>query len=255
MPTRTYAPGTAGSGPGVPFRDGAVCGGDDVHAHFAGLRVHQVPIGATIGAMHPIDFPSCLLPASGYRRERWRNGLGWTHEILRLPARGEWQLRLSVAEVDQSSAFSPFPGIEREIVLLEGEGMQLQFADGETVRLAPPHGRLRFDGGRSLIGTPLAGPTRDYNAMWQRAALQAQLFHRPLQGSMLFTTEADVAWSLYLLAGQARFPQVPALAGILHAGDSAWLGAGRRQGLRLEGAGELLAVRWSPAAGVVNATQ
>ena len=61
--------------------------------------------------------PSQVISSLDYRRERWRNGLGWTREILRLPAQGDdWALRLSVAEIEQDAAFSAFPGVERELV-------------------------------------------------------------------------------------------------------------------------------------------
>ncbi len=204
-------------------------------------------------AMDWLRSTSRLLPAAGYRRERWRNGLGWTHEILRLPAQGDWAVRLSVAEVEQAAAFSAFPGIEREIVLLQGEGMRLDFDDGEQAVLVPPFGRLRFAGERPLTGVPLGGATRDFNAMWRRETVDATLVHRPLVGSMLFVADAGVAWSLYLLSGQACFPDAPALAGMLEAGDSAWLGAGERTRHRLEGNGELLAVRWTPVGAVPEA--
>ena len=58
------------------------------------------------------------IPATGYRRTRWRNGRGWTRAILALPDEADWDLRLSIAEVDAVADFSPFPGVEREQVLL-----------------------------------------------------------------------------------------------------------------------------------------
>ncbi|MFY2980735.1 HutD family protein, partial [Klebsiella pneumoniae] len=33
--------------------------------------------------------PSQVIARLDYRRERWRNGLGWTREILRMPAQGD----------------------------------------------------------------------------------------------------------------------------------------------------------------------
>src|SRR3546814_14730222 len=68
---------------------------------------------------------------------------------------------------------------ERELVLLEGNGMRLRFDDGEIHELLPPHDRLRFSGERSLVGELIDGPTRDFNLMWRRDAVDAQLWHRP----------------------------------------------------------------------------
>ncbi|AZR35600.1 HutD/Ves family protein [Xanthomonas vasicola] len=86
--------------------------------------------------MQLTDLSSRVIPATEYRRERWRNQLGWTREILRLGDTDEWALRLSIAEIEQDAAFSAFAGIDRELVLLRGNGMRLTFgnrdADADT---------------------------------------------------------------------------------------------------------------------------
>jgi environmental stress-induced protein Ves len=183
-----------------------------------------------------------VIPSVEYRRERWRNGLGWTREILRVPDTDNWQLRLSIAEIEQDAAFSAFPGIERELVLLCGEGLRLRFADGTLHTLMPPHDRLRFAGDAELRGELVDGVTHDFNLMWRRDAVNAELLHRPLVGSMFFFTEPATAWAIHLLAGQAAFEGEPALPP-LQAGDTAWLGAGPRRRYALCGGGELLAIR------------
>lgn len=193
---------------------------------------------------------TCVIPSFHYRRERWRNGLGWTREILRVPDREDWQLRLSIAEIEQDAAFSSFPGIERELVLLRGEGLRLRFADGAVHTLQPPHDRLRFAGEAQVTGELVDGVTHDFNLMWRRDAVTAELLHRPLVGSMFFFTDTDTAWAIHLLAGQAAFDGAPALPA-LSAGDTAWLAAGERRRFALCGGGELLAIRVQaqPAAG------
>jgi len=185
---------------------------------------------------------SRVIPSFEYRRERWRNGLGWTREILRVPDNDDWQVRLSIAEIEQDAAFSAFPGIDRELVLLRGEGLRLRFADGTLHTLMPPHDRLRFAGEAQVTGELVDGVTHDFNLMWRRDAVQAELLHRPLVGSMFFFTEPQAAWAVHLLAGQAVFEGEPSLAP-LAAGDTAWLGAGERRRFALHGGGELLAIR------------
>lgn len=49
-----------------------------------------------------------LLRRADYRRMRWKNGLGWTTEILRQPDHDGFDLRLSVAEIESDAPFSPF---------------------------------------------------------------------------------------------------------------------------------------------------
>jgi uncharacterized protein len=187
---------------------------------------------------------SRVVPANEYRRERWRNGLGWTREIHAQPApdAGEWDWRLSIAEIELDAPFSAFPGVDRELVLLHGNGLRLRFDDGETCLLEPPHGRLRFAGERAVVGELVDGTTHDFNLMWRRDAIAAELLHRPLVGPMVFFAEPGTTWALHLLAGEARFDAACGLPR-LHGGDTALLSEPRRTRFLLDGGGELLAIR------------
>lgn len=201
----------------------------------------QAALAHNAGMTHP-HLHAQVLRAQDYRRERWRNGLGWTREILRWPAAGDWDVRLSIAEVEGESAFSRFEGIERELVLLQGNGMRLRFEDGPAQELAPPHGRCRFAGEREVVGIPVDGPTRDFNLMWRRSAYSAELLHRPLAGSMLFRMEPRCTWLLFVLAGRMHFADEDGLpAPELH--DTAVLAGAPGRRFLLQGAGELLAIR------------
>ena len=186
---------------------------------------------------------SRVIAANEYRRERWKNGTGWTREIVRTPETGDWDWRLSIAEIEQDGPFSVFPGIDRELVLIRGNGLRLRFSDGEVHELQPPHARLRFAGEREVRGELLEGPTHDFNLMWRRDAVAAELLHRPLVGPMLFFTEPGVTWAVHMLAGQAQFDQASQLPP-LWAGDTALLADGENRGrYALEGGGELLAIK------------
>jgi environmental stress-induced protein Ves len=192
--------------------------------------------------------PARVITPELYALERWRNGAGWTRQIHAQPARdGQgWDWRLSIAEIEADAPFSAFPGIDRELVLLEGEGLRLRFDDGAVHTLLPPHDRLRFAGERALAGELVDGPTRDFNLMWRRDAVDAQLWHRPLVGSMAVFVEPGETWVMYLLAGQAEFDQASALPP-RHAGDTALLpGGDARRRYLLEGAGEALVIRLTP---------
>jgi environmental stress-induced protein Ves len=186
-----------------------------------------------------------LLPAEEYRRERWKNGLGWTREVFRSPpGPAEWDWRVSIAEVDKGGPFSVFPGVDRELVLLSGEGMRLDFEDGESVELRPPHGRHGFAGERMLGAELFNGPTQDFNLMWRRERVQATLLHRPLVGSMLFFAEPGVRWLAYLISGRCMVKD-QLLPLVMEQGDSVLLEpqAGDHRRLVIEGGGELLLVR------------
>lgn len=189
---------------------------------------------------------SRVIPAVDYRRSRWANGAGWTREIHAEPAGEGWDWRMSIAEVGTRASFSCFPGVDREIVLLAGEGMRLEFEDGEVVRLEPPFGRHRFAGERALVGDPVGGPTQDFNLMWRRDRIAADLWRRPLVGAMVVFAEPGQTWAIHVLAGGARFADgsgLPPLA----MGDTALLSAGGER-LRhvLDGGGEALLMRLAP---------
>lgn len=105
-----------------------------------------------------------LLLADAVVPQAWRNGGGQTRELFAWPPGPDWQLRISLADIEQDGPFSAFPGVERWFAVLEGGGVALLFAEGERVVSAgePP---LHFDGGAAPGCRLLAGPTRDLNLM------------------------------------------------------------------------------------------
>jgi uncharacterized protein len=212
--------------------------------------------------MAPAQPPPRILPANEYRRVRWRNGAGWTREICALRMDGreaanadDWDWRLSIAEIEGDAPFSAFPGVDRELVLLSGNGLELRYDDGEVRTLLPPHGRARFPGERPVAGALVDGRTEDFNLMWRRDAVRATLWHRPLVGAMVVFVEAGTCWALHLVAGQGRIDG-DAFAGAMQQGDTALLSAGKaRTRYVVEGGGELLLVRIEPAIGERDAAR
>lgn len=184
------------------------------------------------------------LPAFEYRRMRWKNNLGWTREIHRAPDHDDYDWRVSIAEIDHDCAFSAFPGHDRVLVLLEGNGMRLRFAHGEDIDLLPPHSRAAFRGEDDLQCELVEGPTRDFNLIWKRDRVKAGLLHRPLVGPMVFFPEPDVQWLVHVVAGQARLKDRTDVA-LLEQGDSLllWSDAERRDRTILDGGAELLLAR------------
>lgn len=191
-----------------------------------------------------------VIAANEYRRERWKNGLGWTREICRYPATGAWDWRVSIAEIEQDAAFSAFAGVDRELVLLSGNGLRLRFDDGRVRELLPPHAAARFAGEEAVVGELVDGRTIDFNLMWRRNAVDAQLWHRPLVGTMVLFVDPGETWAVHLMAGQARFAG-GSDAPPLHAGDTALLNAPHSRGRAvLDGGGEALLARIRPVEGV-----
>ena len=156
---------------------------------------------------------------------------------------------MSVAEVEADGPFSRLPGIEREIFLLEGEGMRFDFEDGEQFALTPETPRLRFDGARALDSRLIDGPTRDFNLMWRRDRVEASMWRRPLVGSMVMFAELGETWAIHMLAGEATLTDGATPAHTLARGDTALATSlGERRRIGVEGAGEALVIRLAPPA-------
>lgn len=97
--------------------------------------------------------------------QRWRNGGGWTRELLAWPAPPtHWQLRISLATIDAAGPFSLFPGVQRALALVSGAGLLLNI-DGHQQRLDPGSEPVRFAGTAAVHAEPLAGPSTDLNLM------------------------------------------------------------------------------------------
>ena len=90
----------------------------------------------------------------------WRNGGGITRELLAWPPGSDWQLRLSVADIQADGPFSVFEGVQRWFVVLQGEGVALQVA-GQPHCLTPSSAPLCFSGDVSTSCHLLDGPTRE----------------------------------------------------------------------------------------------
>lgn len=143
-----------------------------------------------------------LLAASASRRTRWKNDGGWTTEIARDPAHGDdFRWRVSIAEIESDGPFSAFPGVERDLLLLEGNGIELDIDAATPQRLGRRFERVHFAGEANVHCRLLAGATRDFNVMARRDAVRAEVVARPLVGSMLVFAETGVEWLIHVLGG------------------------------------------------------
>jgi uncharacterized protein len=110
-----------------------------------------------------------------HRRMPWRNGGGVTYEVTSSPADhglGDFDWRISIAEVDAGGPFSAFPGIDRTIILVEGDWMALT-VDGRRHRFGIRE-PFSFDGG-SETTCEVAGRSRDLNVMTRRGRATASV--------------------------------------------------------------------------------
>ena len=132
-----------------------------------------------------------------HRAMPWANGLGTSYEVASdRNADGEWTWRVAIAPVVLDGPFSVMPGVDRELVVIEGNGMVLN-VDDESVKCMPGQ-VVRFSGDSVTIARLLDGPTVDLGLMTVRGSVT---------GSMLVVVDVgDVTDSNVIVAiGDAVF--------------------------------------------------
>lgn len=101
----------------------------------------------------------------------WKNGGGSTRQLLAYPpgaSLDNFIYRVSVAEVESDGPFSHFPGIDRSLAILDGDGLALMNGAqlfGTLLAGQPP---MAFDGALPLAGLRLGDKVRDFNVMSRR---------------------------------------------------------------------------------------
>lgn len=109
----------------------------------------------------------------------WKNGGGSTREIVCFPpgaGMDSFAWRISVATIAQDGPFSAFPGIDRQIMLLDGDGVQLvSTAAGIDHALQQRWQPFAFSGDAALDCHLLGGTSTDFNVMTRRGQWSAQV--------------------------------------------------------------------------------
>ena len=108
----------------------------------------------------------------------WKNGGGSTREIACWPpgaGLNDFGWRISIATIAASGPFSVFAGIDRHIMLLDGDGVRLQSPGAIAHQLDTPGQPFAFSGDLPIICTLLGGASSDFNVMVRRGQWQADV--------------------------------------------------------------------------------
>jgi environmental stress-induced protein Ves len=135
-----------------------------------------------------------VLRAENYRRMPWKNGGGETVEIAVFPqAAGldDFGWRISMATVATDGPFSVFPGIDRTLSILTGNGMALTIAGDEAVLLQTHSQPLAFAADVAVSATLKDGPITDLNVMTRRGAFAHHVEHVSEAGSHAIPANGD----------------------------------------------------------------
>ncbi len=102
---------------------------------------------------------------------RWKNGGGETMEIVVSPAGAgldDFDWRVSTARVTSDGPFSRFPGVDRTLAILAGEGLRLSIEGQAPITLTSRTTPLAFAADVKVDADLLDGPVVDLNVMTRR---------------------------------------------------------------------------------------
>ena len=116
----------------------------------------------------------------------WKNGKGETVEIAVFPPSASidgFDWRISMATVAEDGPFSIFPGIDRTLAVLEGNGMVLAIDGRAPALLTTQSAPLSFPADIPVTATLDHGAITDLNVMTRRAGLTHSLARIDVDGA------------------------------------------------------------------------
>jgi environmental stress-induced protein Ves len=112
-----------------------------------------------------------IIRACDCKATPWKNGGGSTTEIAIGPAGASldnFDWRISMARVASDGPFSDFPGIDRTLAVIKGNGMVLTIGDRAPVTLSSGANPVSFPGDTPTSARLTAGEITDLNVMTRR---------------------------------------------------------------------------------------
>jgi hypothetical protein len=112
-----------------------------------------------------------IIRARDLRTTPWKNGGGSTSEIAVMPADAsleDFDWRISMAHVASDGPFSVFPGIDRTLAIVKGEGLMLTIGDDAPRMLDPGSDPISFPGDVPVSARLTKREIADLNVMTRR---------------------------------------------------------------------------------------
>jgi hypothetical protein len=135
-----------------------------------------------------------ILRSASYRRMAWKNGGGETTEIAIAPAGAtldKFDWRVSMARVGTSGPFSIFPGIDRTLAVIEGDGIVLHPAGRGEIRLDTGSAPCAFPADLAVGATLIGGAIDDLNVMTRRGTYRHFLSRLHLGASAVLPRQGE----------------------------------------------------------------
>ena len=130
----------------------------------------------------------------------WKNAGGVTREVAAHPPHsdlGNFDWRVSLAEVSRGGPFSAFPGVDRHMVVISGR-LELAISGREVLSLSSDSAPISFPGELPVHAEPHAGPATDLNVMTRRGRFMARVTRASVAASTQIRLEADTTLLLAL---------------------------------------------------------
>jgi len=145
-----------------------------------------------------------ILSPDTFKTIPWKNGLGYTTELAISDGGSldNFDWRLSIASVVNDGDFSNFSGYQRNLVLIEGEGLTLDHRNGDIDKLTKLLDIARFDGGCNTHGTLVNGSIKDFNIMTNQTSFSPKVTCYVEQQSITVELLADSLLFAYSLSGE-----------------------------------------------------
>jgi environmental stress-induced protein Ves len=131
----------------------------------------------------------------------WKNGLGHTTELAISDGGNldNFDWRLSIASVLNDGDFSNFAGYQRNLVLIEGNGLTLDHRNGKVDKLTQLLDIARFDGVSKTHGALVDGGIKDFNVITKTGAVIPNVqCYRELKKVTIKLTKASLCFAYSL---------------------------------------------------------
>ncbi|MBY5360136.1 HutD family protein [Rhizobium leguminosarum] len=162
-----------------------------------------------------------ILRAGDHKRMPWKNGKGETVEIAVFPpdaSINDFEWRISMATVAEDGPFSIFPGVDRTLAILDGNGMVLDVEGRSPVPLTTASDPLAFPADIPVAARLEDGTITDLNVMTRRDGLSHTLIRIDVDGSK--TVRLSPSTCLFLCHRGALSFRRDRELGALAAGDA-----------------------------------
>ncbi len=143
-----------------------------------------------------------FIPQSSLVEGLWRNGQGVSWEIASHKEAGaaDFSWRFAKARIDNDVPFSIYPGMDRIFMMIEGQGMDLEFEGGDVLKVHEKFVAHEFSCDVPLVCKLKGGPSLDLNLFTARGKWRADCDVVVIDGELLFNFQNQITF-IYALEG------------------------------------------------------